>query len=160
MTHPNETLELFPELEYASAPPPADLLALHGEMSEVGPGIWVSGLPEFSTPPHILCRLVPADEPGTYRLDPEPWPGYIRMTEDIGTRLGIIGLSETTMRRLMWIGYVEHFISSPGCTYISIESLLDHIRATRNDSAREVSFWTARRRLEWKATCAGGAAMR
>lgn len=154
------TLDLFANLEFASAPPPAAIAAAGGEMSEISPGVWVSGMPEFETPSHILCRLVPAAEPGTYRLEPEPYPGYIRMTEDIGARLGIIGLSETTMRRLMWIGYVDHFISSPGCTYISIESLLAHIRATRNDAARETSFWTAKRRLEWKATCAGGAAMR
>lgn len=156
----NATLELFPELEFATSPPPADLLAMHGEMSEISPGVWVSGMPEFRTPSHILCRLVPADEPGTYTLEPEPHPGYIRMTEDIGARLGIIGLSETTLRRLLWGGFIDHFLGGPGCTYISIESLLDHIRATRNDSAREVSFWTARRRLEWKATCAGGAATR
>lgn len=153
----NTTLELFPDLDFASAPPPAAMAASGGAMSEVSPGVWVSGMPEFETPSHILCRLIPADAPGTYRLEPEPYPGYIRMTEDIGARLGIIGLSETTVRRLMWGGFVDHFVGSPGCTYISLESLANHLLATRNDAAREVSFWTRRRRLAWKATCDGGA---
>ena len=156
----NDTLELFPDMAFASAPPPAAVQAAGGAMSEISPGVWVSGMPEFETPSHIICRLVPAAVPGTYTLEPEPHPGFIRMTEDIGARLGIIGLSETTMRRLMWCGYVEHFVSSPGCTYISLESLLSHLRATRNDGARETSFWNAKRRLAWKATCAGGAATR
>ena len=143
--------DLFPDL----APPATDPPAGEG-MSEIAPGVWVSGLPEWETPSHVLCRLVPAEAPGTYTLAPEgPFPGYIRMTEDIGRRLGIIGLSETTLRRLMWGGFIEHFLGAPGCTYISLESFREHIRRTRNDLTREASFWTPARRLAWKDTCAG-----
>lgn len=156
----SDQCDLFPDMEYSSAPPPAAMVAAGGAMSEISPGVWVSGMPEFETPSHILCRLVPGESPGTYTLEPEPHPGYIRMTEDIGARLGIIGLSETTLRRLLWGGFIDHFLGGPGCTYISIESLLSHIRATRNDHAKETSFWNAKRRLAWKATCAGGAATR
>ena len=150
------TPELFPDLPMTTAPPPSEMLASGAPMSEISPGVWVSGMPEFLTPSHVLCRLVPSG-PGTYTLAPEPYPGYVRMTEDIGKRLGIVGLSETTLRRLMWGGFVEHFLGAPGCTYISIESLLEHIRRTRNDHAKESGFWTAKRRLDWKATCAGRA---
>ncbi len=151
---------MFPEL-YSPAPPPAEMQAAGGAMSEIAPGVWASGLPEWETPSHVLCRLVPAEEPGTYRLEAEgAFPGYVRMTEDLGKRLGIMGLSETTMRRLMWGGYIEHFVGAPGCTFISLESLIGHMKATRNDHAKESSYWTPERRLRWKDTCAGGAASR
>ena len=54
---PNETVEMFPEL-YSPAPPPAEMQAAGGAMSEIAPGVWVSGLPEWETPSHVLCRLV------------------------------------------------------------------------------------------------------
>lgn len=153
---PNDTLEMFPEL-YSPAPPPAAMAASGAAMSEIAPGVWVSGAPEWQTPSHIICRVVPsADSPGQYTLVPEgPSPAWIRMTEDVGLRLGVVGLSETTLRRLLWGGYVEHFLGAPGCIYISIESFLDHIRKTRNDQAREISFWTPERRLNWKSTYSG-----
>ena len=154
------TPDLFPDTTFAAAPPPADLAASGAAMSEISPGVWVTGMPHWQTPSHVICRLVPAGTPDTFTLAPEPMPGFIRMTEDIGARLGIIGLSETTVRRLMWGGFIDHFLGAPGCTYISIESFRAHILATRNDHARAVSFWTPRRRSDWQATCAGGAASR
>jgi hypothetical protein len=157
---PNDTIEMFPDL-YSPAPPPAEVAAATGPLSEIAPGVWVSGMPEWETPTHVLCRLVPLAEPDTYRLEPEgAFPGWIRMTEDIGQRLNIVGLSETTLRRLMWAGYIEHFLGAPGCTYLSIESILNHLRNTKNDHAKDESYWTPARRLAWKATCAGGAAGR
>lgn len=156
----DHTAEMFPELESTTAPPPADMAAAGEPMSEISPGVWVSGMPEFETPSHVLCRLIPGEAPGTYQLQPEPYPGYIRMTDDIGARLGVIGLSCTTLRRLMWAGLLEHVMAGPACTYISIESLLEHFRRTRNDHARSESYWTPQRIEAWKATCAGGAASR
>ena len=96
---PNDTVEMFPDL-YSPAPPAAEVAAAPGPLSEIAPGVWVSGVPEWETPSHVLCRLVPLEAPDCYRLEPEgAFPGWIRMTEDIGQRLNIVGLSETTLRR-------------------------------------------------------------
>ena len=148
---PGGTAELFPDL-VSLGPPPAALAAASAELSQVAPGVWVSGMPEFETPSHVLCKLVPGEIPGTYILQPEPYPGYVRMGDDIGKRLGVIGLADTTLRRLMWAGFVEHIRAAPGCLFISIESLLAHFRRTRNDLGREVSYWTRERREKWKET--------
>lgn len=148
---PPETPDMFPEL-VSLAPPPADMAAANAELSQIAPGVWVSGVPEFETPSHVICKLVPGKTPGTYTLEPEPYPGYVRMTDDIGDRLGVIGLSNSTLRRLMWAGFVEHIRAAPGCLFISIESLLSHFRATKNDLGREVSFWNRGRREKWKET--------
>lgn len=155
MTPTTEPLpELFPDL-YSPAPPSGAMAALNAPLAQVAPGVWVSGLPEFEVPSHILCKLVPGPTPGTYTLEPEPYPGYVRVTDDIGKRLGVLGLSTTTLRRLMWGGFVDHIRAAPGCTFISIESLLEHFRRTGNDCEREKSYWTAKRREAWKVTCEG-----
>ena len=148
--------EMFPELADTLRPPPGDMAAL-GALSQIAPGVWVSGLPAFETPSHVLCRLVPVPgEVGKYTFEPEgPYPGYFRMSDDIGRRLGVIGLSATTMHRLMWSGLVDHIRPAPGCIFISIESLLEHFRATANDCEQEQSYWTAKRRALWKSTCEG-----
>lgn len=144
--------ELFPGLESLS-PPTGEQTEL-GALSQVAPGVWVSGLPIFETPSHVLCRLVPLKEDaGKYTLEPEAYPGYVRMSDDIGRRLGVIGLSKTTMYRLLWSGLVDHIRPAPGCLLISIESLLEHFRATANDCAREETYWTPVRLRLWKSVC-------
>lgn len=142
-------MDLFPDL-YSPAPPDAKIEALGGTMHEIAPGIWASSLPEFEVPSHVLCRLVPGEQPGTYVLEPETHPGYIRMTGDIGTRLGILGLTETTLRRLLYGGFVDCVRPAPGTIMISIESLLEHWQRTRNDLANEKSYWNLQRRKLWK----------
>ena len=164
-------MDLFPDL-YSPAPPDAEIEALGGTMHEIAPGIWASSLPEFEVPSHVLCRLVPGwhpprpnvrpvpshvlcrlvpgEQPGTYVLEPETHPGYIRMTGDIGTRLGILGLTETTLRRLLYGGFVDCVRPAPGTIMISIESLLEHWQRTRNDLANEKSYWNLQRRKLWK----------
>lgn len=144
-----ETLEMFPEL-VSLAPPPTQLEVLRDHLAQIAPGVWVSGLPEFDVPSHVLCRLVPGNEPGTYTLEPEAYPGYVRMGDDIGRRLGVLGLSTSTLRRLLWMGEVDHIRASPGCIFISIESLLAHFRRTANDCEKVQSYWTAARRAKWK----------
>jgi len=146
--------DLFPDL-YCPAPPPAALTALPNHLAEIAPGVWVSGLPEFEVPSHVICRLVPGEKPGTYTLEPEPYPGYVRMCEDIGKKLGVIGLSDTTLRRLMWGGFIDHIRPAPGCLFISIESLMEHFKRTGNDCEKEKSYWTHSRREEWRVTCEG-----
>jgi hypothetical protein len=140
---------MFPEL-VSLAPPPTQFEVLKGHLSQIAPGVWVSGLPEFEVPSHVLCRLVPGKEPGTYTFEPEPYPGWVRMTDDIGRRLGVLGLAPTTLRRLLWMGEVEHIRPSPGCIFISIESLLNHFARTANDCEKLQSYWTTARREKWK----------
>jgi hypothetical protein len=147
--------DLFPDL-FCPAPPPADLTAAGEKMHQVAPGIWATSLPEFETPSHILCRLVPAATPGTFTLQPEPYPGYVRMQTDVGRKLGVFGLSDTTMRRLLAIGFVEHMRPAIGCILISIESLLEHFRRTRNDLTKDHSWWTKERRELWRQVIEGG----
>lgn len=149
--------ELFPEFPATLRPPSGEQLAMDAPLSQVAPGVWVSGLPAFDVPTHVLCRLVPvAGEPGKFTFEPDgPYPGYVRMTDDIGTRLGVIGLNATSMRRLLWGGYVDHIRPHPGGIFISIESLLEHFRRTANDCEKEQSFWTKDRRDAWRATCEG-----
>ena len=147
--------DLFPELDDSLRPPSGELAAL-GALSQIAPGVWVSGMPAFDVPSHVLCRLVPGEAHGTYTLAPEgAFPGYVRVTDDIGRRLGIIGLSITTLRRLLWGGFIDHIRPTPGSIFISIESLLEHFRATANDCEQEKSYWTAARRAAWKVTCEG-----
>lgn len=153
--NPDENPEMFPEL-YSPAPPPTEMAAMAGSMSEVAPGVWCCGLPELEAPSHILCRLVPAAEPGTYTLVPEPYPGFVRMQENIGPKLGLIGLSDTTMRRLLAIGFIEHARPAIGMIMISIESLLDHLRRTKNDLAKDASWWTPDRRTLWRTIIDSG----
>lgn len=147
---PDFPAEMFPEL--APSLPPAPPVEPGGApLSQVAPGVWVSGMPALETPSHILCRLVEIPEsPGTYRLEPEPWPGFVRMGDDIGQRLGVLGLSDTTMRRLLAAGFVDHIRPAPGCIFVSVESLLAHFRRTANDCEAETSFWTARRCTAWR----------
>lgn len=149
---PESFPELFPEFPATLRPPCGELAAL-GNLAQVAPGVWVSGMPAFDVPSHVLCRLIPGETPGTFTLEPEgPWPGYVRMSRDIGQRLGVIGLSDTTLRRLLWGGFIDHMRIAPGCIYISIESLLEHFKRTANDCVNEQSYWTAKRREEWKRT--------
>lgn len=126
--------------------------ALPGPLSEVAPGVWVSGVPDFETPSHVLCKLVPGNIPGTYILEPEPFPGWVRMGRDIGARIGVIGLNSTAVYRLMWGGFLDHVRLHPSGIFISLESLLSHFRATRNDCEKGKSFWTPERRDIWKQT--------
>lgn len=143
---------LFPEFEPKPRPPSGELKAL-GALSQLAPGVWVSGMPAFDTPSHVLCRLVPGDIPGTFTLEPDgPYPGYVRMTDDIGKRLGVIGLNETLMRRLLWGKLVDHVRLAPGSIFISIESLLEHFKRTANDGANEKSWWTPERIARWRET--------
>lgn len=150
-----EERELFPGL-YSPAPPPADLVAAGCPLSEVAPGVWVSGKPEMETPSHIICRLVPGREPGVYTLMPEPYPGFVRMQGDIGRKLGLLGLSDTTMRRLLACGFVDHARPAIGMILINLESLLEHLRRTCGDLAREKSWWTPKRRELWRSVIDGG----
>ena len=147
--HPDP--ELFPDL-WSPAPPPEELKAMGKPLTQIAPGQWVSGLPEFNTPSHVLCRLRPGTTPGTYTLEPEPWPGYIRLTRDLGQHLGVLGLSHTTLRRLIYCGFIDHIRAAPGCIFLSIESIMDHFRATSNDCGKEKSFWTPQRRELWRTT--------
>jgi hypothetical protein len=140
--------------EYDRAPPTAELAYLSKlgkPLCEVAPGQWVCGTPQWEMPTHVVCRLVPAAEPGAWRLVPDEIPGWVRMTKDIGSRLGLIGLSEQTLRRLMH-DFVEHARISPGCIFVNLESLFAHFRATRNDLGKEASFWDARRLAQWRDT--------
>lgn len=146
--------DLFPDL-YHPAPPPGDMEAAGGTLSEVAPGVWASGMPELETPSHILCRLVPAEAAGTYTLEPEPWPGFVRMQDQFGKKIGVLGLSDTTMRRLLAAGFVEHMRPAIGGIFVSIESLLAHFRRTRNDLSREHSWWTKDRRELWRTVIEG-----
>ena len=150
--------ELFPDL-YSPAPPPADLEAAGEKMHEIAPGIWATSLPEFEVPSHIISRLIPHGQTDdgrlTYTLETEPHPGYIRMQENIGAKLGIIGLSDTTMRRLMAAGFIEHMRPAPGSIHISIESLHEHFRRTHNDLTKERSWWTRERRELWRTVIEG-----
>lgn len=147
---------LFPDLEDTLAPPSGELEASGKPLSEIAPGVWVTGMPEFDVPSHVLCRLVPGKEPGTYVLEPEPHPGWVRMVDGIGKRLGVYGLSDTTFRRLLWAGLIEHARLAPGVIFVSIESLLEHFRRTRNDCARDKSYWTAERREKWRQVTEAG----
>lgn len=149
---PEMPQDLFPEFPTSLPPPPAEFLALKASLSQVAPGVWVSGLPAFEVPSHVLCKLVPGEKPGTFLLEPEAYPGYIRMSGDIGQQLGVLGLSEMTMRRLLYHGYVSHIRPSPSCIFISLESLHEHFQNTANDCEREQSFWTPRRMAEWRST--------
>lgn len=147
--------ELFSEFPASLPPPPSALRALDAPLSELAPGVWVSGMPAFEVPSHVLCRLVPTGDGGTYRLEPEPYPGFVRMSDDIGARLGVIGLSDTTMRRLLAAGFIDHIRPAPNCIFVSVESLLEHFRRTANDCERDASYWTARRIEEWRTTIDG-----
>lgn len=129
---------------------------MQGHMAEVAPGVWCCGLPELEAPSHILCRLVPAGTPGTYTLAPEPWPGYVRMQEGIGKKLGLVGLSDTTMRRLLAADIVGHARPAIGTIMISIESLMEHLRRTGGDLAKEKSWWTPARRDLWRQVIESG----
>lgn len=151
--------ELFPEL-YSPAPPPAEMQMMGGQMSEIAPGIWTSGLPEFETPSHIVCKVVyhgtTADgKQSTYTLEPETYPGWVRMQDDIGKKIGMLGLSDTTMRRLLACGIVDSCRPTIGGIFISVESLLDHIRRTGNDTAKDKSWWTKERRELWRTVMDG-----
>ena len=147
--------ELFPELTDSLRPACGELAAL-GALSQIAPGVWVSGMPAFDVPSHVLCRLVPGTEAGTYTLVPDgPFPGYVRMSDDFGKRIGIIGLATTTVYRLLAGGFVDHIRMTPGGLFISIESLLEHFRCTANDCEREESYWTHARLQAWRETISG-----
>lgn len=153
LLHEAEQFEL-PGLptEFTRAPAPAQFQVLGEPLHEIGPGIWVSGTPEWEMPTHVLCKLVAAGD-GLWRLQPEVAPGWVRMTDDIGAKLGIKGLSATTMRRLLQDGYIEHSRPAPHVIFINLESLHEHFRRTRNDCAEPSSFWTSERLEKWRQTC-------
>ncbi len=142
--------------EFARRPAPTEYRSLAEPLAELAPGLWACGTPEWEMPTHAVCKLIPGEQPGTWKLEPEVAPGWVRMCEDIGEKLGIKGLSSMTMRRLMQAGFVEHARPAPGCIFIHLESLHAHFRATRNDCAEPSSFWTPERRRAWQETCGAG----
>lgn len=148
-----EMTTLFPGYEPEPPPPSGELLFLGKPLSEVAPGVFVAGVPDYEVPSHVLCKLVPGEIAGTWKLEPCHNPGWVRMHGDIGARLGLIGLSETTMRRLIAQGYVEHMRTAPGVIHINLESLTEHLKRTRNDCAKDESFWTRERRKRWREFC-------
>jgi len=145
--------ELFPEFAPTLRPPSGELKALDAPLHEVAPGVWMSGLPAFDVPSHVLCKIVPVPgSPGQFSLEPEScYPGYVRMSDDIGQRLGVIGLAATTLRRLLALGYVDHIRPHPNGIFISIESLMEHFKRTSNDCEHAASYWTPARCEEWRA---------
>lgn len=145
--------ELFPEFDFQEQPPSGELLFLGKPLSEVAPGVFVAGVPDYEVPSHVLCKLVPGDIAGTWKLEPVFNPGWVRMHADIGARLGLVGLSETTIRRLIAQGYIEHMRAAPGVILINLESLTEHLKRTRNDCAKDASYWTRERRQRWREFC-------
>jgi hypothetical protein len=154
LVHEVEQFEL-PGLpaEFTRRPAPTEYINLAQPLAELAPGIWVCGTPEWEMPTHVVCKLVSGKEPGTWTLEPEVAPGWVRMSDDIGEKLGMRGLSHMTLRRLMQAGFVEHSRPAPGCIFIKLESLREHFRRTHNDCAEPSSFWTAERRRNWQETC-------
>jgi hypothetical protein len=150
-TAPAPKSDLFEGFEFEAAPPREDLQIIAEKtgdtMHQVAPGTWVLGMPEFEVPSHVLCRLVPGPTAGTWTLEPEPFPGWIRVSDDFGRRIGVLGLSQTTIRRLVWGGYVESIRPAPHCTFVSLESLLLHFKRTAVDS----NYWTPARMTHWRS---------
>ncbi len=134
-------------------PPPAPVDHEPGQpLHEIAPGLFASGLPEWEMPSHCVCRLVPGPHPGTWVMEPIHNPGWIRMCGDIGEKLGMRGLAHMSVRRLIQGGYIDHIRLHPNGIFISLESLLNHLRATRMDCTREQSFWTPERIARWRET--------
>lgn len=151
--HDFRNKEMFPGYDFEPEPPSGELLFLGKPLSQVAPGVFVAGVPEWEVPTHVLCKLVPGEIQGTWKLEPVHQPGWVRMCGDIGSKLGLVGLSEMTLRRLVAMGYVEHMRPSVGGIFINLESLVAHFQRTRNDCAKEESFWTPERRKRWRDFC-------
>lgn len=141
--------------EFQRRPAPEQFKVLGDPLHELAPGLWACGTPEWEMPTHVVCKLIPCGD-GKWELQPEIAPGWVRMCEDIGEKLGVRGLSSMTMRRLMQAGFVEHARPAPGCIFIHLESLHEHFKRTRNDCAEPSSFWTPERRRAWQETCGAG----
>lgn len=136
--------ELF-ELELVGAPAPA-----RARVSEVAPNQWVAHIPPAAVPRFALCRLE-RQQDGSYRPEIlDDWGQHVRLTVDLGDRLGFQGLSYQTIKRLIIGGWVQGANPSPGCWYVNLDSLVAHLARTARGDAGE-SWWTREREAAWVA---------
>lgn len=82
---------------------------------------------------------------GTYAPVVRIYDTYVRINEvqSVG-----IPIPWDTLRRLATAGFVDYRQPAPNTIYICIESLVQHMEATRDPE-----FWTADRRARYAAAC-------
>lgn len=112
---------------------------------QISPGTWEP------------CDLVPDDAPryAVVKLmrqgDGSVIPvlnlfGQYRRVAGLADALGIRGLSQRTLERLVETSFVESIRPAPAVTLVDMASLCRHLEATRDPE-----FWTDRRRAQYRS---------
>jgi len=91
---------------------------------------------QVKAPPFAICRMTRLGN-GDYRPVPVEWGEWISLRDDAAARLGI-NLSRNTLIRLWLNGYIKMRQPSPQIYELNLASLVDHLRAVRDDSG----FWS------------------
>lgn len=112
------------------------------------PGTWCATVPEGAVKRWALVEMIPQGD-GSYRPDlVEDWSTWARLTRDLPQRLGVPGLSYTTLYRLVVGRWIEAVQPAPDTILISLGSLMAHLRRTvRGDDGQ--SWWTDEKRRAW-----------
>jgi hypothetical protein len=150
--------EILPGLEdtVSTAPPPSE-----GDWVEIAPGQYLAEQEVDELPRYALAKIVPRrdglEQDGEFaiELDEESPLGYFRLqkTMKLARVLGMAGLNYWTLRRLCIAGFVDYLELAPHTTFVSIDSLKEHMEATRNSKYDGDSFWTEERLERWRETC-------
>lgn len=123
---------------------------VQGELlAEVAPGIFRPLVPPIDIPRYVIARLTPTAD-GNYRLTPaREWTGWIKIT-DVAADDTLPNVSRQTLRRLILAGFIDGAQLIPGCWFVKLESLIDHITRTASEDP-ENSWWTPARRQAYAA---------
>ena len=122
----------------------------------MAPGQFLLDLDFDDVPRYTLAKFVPsASGEGTWKIEPAgELLGYVRLTPalEICEILKFKGLSYTCFRRLCIAGFVDYCELVPGCFFISLDSLLAHLRATEDSRNLGETWWTPARLSRWRDT--------
>jgi hypothetical protein len=136
-----------------------DTVKVYDNMTEIAPGFWVGDIPPPDIPPVGFVAWAPAPgQPGLYRPAVRTFQPRIRLTKDIGTKLGVHlpdgdGGSRAvydTIRRLIMAGFIRAGQMGPGGVELDIQSFWSHYQLTQRPG-----FWTPERRRQYRARSRG-----
>jgi hypothetical protein len=114
---------------------------------EIAPGQTIrTKVPRECLTAYGLVRL--NKQPNGNRVpDLKTWQQYVRLTDDLPSRLGL-DIDSDTLRVLCYAGFVKASRPTPFVTLVDVQSLLDHIEATSGDNA--AAWWTEERRIQYR----------
>lgn len=112
---------------------------------EPAPGQTIeAALPREAVPRFGIVQLMRQSD-GTYVPILKSWSNTVRLKLDTMNNLGL-DVSYKTTRRLIIAGFVKGSLIAPETFLLDVESLYEHLQATRDPE-----FWTEARKAQYRA---------